>query len=611
MADVISALRELKQSSESSVVAGTELTPDAARPAVPHPIEQWLVELILDQLTTPHMPQISLIVLAGNAGDGKSHLLRAIRHRLREEENLTADMVEWILDATHSNDRRELSTRRLDQFFAPFSDHRDWRITKPHVVAINTGAVVQFFEEDNGKPGLRDLQRVLFTQLGVFTSGTEKWSETLTRRFDRVLCIDLDRRMLLSHSEPKDDFFAKMLNAINPDDPGGILAATENACAACPSADGCPVWVNLQAAQQPHVRARLRALLLDIALEDRIHVGPRGLWHLLYQMTVGGLDAARLSAGKPPIACSDIDEISPRQSSRGIFYNALFSGAVGRGEADGSALLSELRRIDPALEFTLHKYEDALVAGLSETEDMKLTRDYAEELGVSAAILRGAGNAVDRSLGAVRRRYFLHATDPSPKRQEWLRDWIEVLRGYQHALFHDGPAQGDEVLTLLRNVLHNMYSSPDLRGTNYWRLELPWRTSQEIFVEVRVRGRPATHVGVQRVLGPDTCRPEGRRPINDEMSHKLDAIPLAIPISLRNGPDVYVTWPLYRFGRRIAELSYVANSLDSERVQHMARIANSMTAHAAVGEGVTLVRDGERVLCVENDGAGGFDVTTF
>ena len=41
MVDIIQRLRELRQSSQSSVVTGIELTPSDDRPVVEHPIESW------------------------------------------------------------------------------------------------------------------------------------------------------------------------------------------------------------------------------------------------------------------------------------------------------------------------------------------------------------------------------------------------------------------------------------------------------------------------------------------------------------------------------------------------------------------------------------------
>ena len=611
MPDVIAILRELKQSSESSVVAGTEIATDVARPSISHPIEQWLVELILDQLTDPSdAPQLSLVVIAGNAGDGKSHLLRAIRRRLHEEDDLGPEMIEWILDATHSESRREESTDRLMRYFSPFSDDANWCPQKLHVVAINTGAVVQFFESQTAWSRYHDLRDVLFAQLGILGLPRAATRERFWTRFDRVVCVDLDRRMLFQSSDAEEDFLERMLDSIDPERQDSIVSAAENSCMTCPSNDDCPVSANLEAARHPRVRQRLRLLLLDVALEDRIHVGPRGLWHLLYQMTVGGLDAAYMSAGRQLPTCSDMTDIRPQDRHRGLFYNSLFHGATARGHTGGSALLVELRRVDPAFHFSLSNYEDSLIAGLSQIEDLQLARKYALEIGVDAEVLQGVGSSVDRSNAAVRRRYFFKADEPDPARHTWLKNWHRLLVTYQAGILAGSPPDNEDLLIQLRHALQNMYSSSNFPGTGYWKLQLPWRNSQPLFARIAIRTRPSNEPAAPRALGPDTNRPGGRRPVNDTLADRLGALPLAVPIYLRNGPDVYVTWPLYRFLQRIADLSYLANSLDSERVQHMERVANSMTARAAVEHGVAIL-DGDRAILCETDEQRGFYVTSI
>src|SRR5688572_25330756 len=99
MADVIQRLRELRQSSTSSVVSGAEKSLSPDRTALNHPLEDWLLKLIRAQLKAPGADQLSLIALAGNAGDGKSYLLRALRQNLAGEAGLDPGMVEWVLDA--------------------------------------------------------------------------------------------------------------------------------------------------------------------------------------------------------------------------------------------------------------------------------------------------------------------------------------------------------------------------------------------------------------------------------------------------------------------------------------------------------------------------------
>ena len=96
-------------------------------------------------------------------------------------------------------------------------------------------------------------------------------------RFDRVLVIDLDRRMLIPLDEGDHGFLDRMLDSLHRSDGAGLLADASTHCSSCRFIDRCPVNTNLVALRNATVRRRLNTVLRDVSLEDRIHLGPRGL----------------------------------------------------------------------------------------------------------------------------------------------------------------------------------------------------------------------------------------------------------------------------------------------------------------------------------------------
>lgn len=606
MTDVIQRLREFRQSSRSSVVTGIEQSSDPDRPTVQHTIEPWLVDLILEQLTNPTGPALSLVVLAGNAGDGKSYLLRAVRDRLRAEQDLDPSMVTWLLDATESDHQQQLAVDRLKSYFSVFADDQVWGQATLHVAAMNTGTMVRFMASDQDERRFSCLCDVLSLQLAVrMTPELRAPSSDFWERFDRILVIDLDRRMLCSLDEGEETFSDQLFSTLDRTAKSGFLAATGDGCTQCEFAGTCPVNANLTALASPRVRRRLNTLLRDVTLEDRIHLGPRSMWHLVYQMTVGALDAYALRSHRPLRTCADMGTLDEDERSRALFFASLFDAPQEGADAGGAAVSIELARVDPARRFTIEAYEVSLAAALSSVEDARLCESLAQDLDVTPEVLSGPPeDAITRAANAVRRAFFLAPDEPNDDRDQWLKDWAMALKGHREEVLSGSHIRHVSV-SLLINVLTDLYQSAD--NDRLWELSLPWRSLANLYAQLILKPGPQQRAEDPRVLGPDAYREGGLRAVARELADALSAYPLSITVPLRNGPEVRVNWPLYRLLRRVQEQAYVAGSLDPERVQNLERIGASLGAKAAIDQGVAVLVDGRGLVC-EDDGAGGYDV---
>lgn len=605
MGDVIQRLRELRQSSQSSVVTGIEEKPSDARPSIEHRLQSWLVDLILEELTSPRGSTLSLIVLSGNSGDGKSYLIREVQERLREDAHLDPSMVRWLLDATESRAQSERSEERLADFFASFRDSADWRPSQLHVVAMNTGTAVRFIDyvEASETNTYRTFCDILRLQLAIRGEPEHADDPAYWDRFDRVLVVDLDRRTLVPLSAHKESFLDQMLSTLDQRKPTNFLATASTACATCPSAMRCPVHTNLVALRHPRVRQRLNTLLRDITLEDRIHIGPRNLWHLVYQMTIGGLDEAAMDTAAPLPTCDAIPALDDETCARSLFFTAIFD--VGRGTDVGApALFAELLRIDPANRFTLDNHDLALSAALSSEEDLRLCTPLAAELGLAAENLHApAKEPADRAKAAVRRAFFIQEAEPDAERHEGLRVWSNYLETYGRDILENASTR-HETVHLLIDVLAEIYRGADL--DKLWRLKLPWNSRVNLYTELAPKAGRKQLPKDPRVWGPDAYRAGGLRPTAKALGASLDAYPLSITVPIREGPDVRITWPLFRQLQRVKQHRYLAASLDPERVQNLERIGASLGAQSAKS-GVAVIMNGRARVC-EDDGNGGYDV---
>ena len=147
---LVSVIAALRQSGADSVVADGRLTELQRRMHVPDRIEDWVAERVSAwRDSTQRVPL--LIVLSGNAGDGKSDLIE----RLRARPGVWGPDVDVVADATHAESPSQSQSERLIGCAGLFQSEVADPAPDPRcvLVAINVGMVIAFFS------GLRDLGR--------------------------------------------------------------------------------------------------------------------------------------------------------------------------------------------------------------------------------------------------------------------------------------------------------------------------------------------------------------------------------------------------------------------------------------------------------------------
>jgi hypothetical protein len=105
---LIDVLAKLRQSGRDSVVAEGHVTEMQARMHVPDAIEDWVADRIASwRAEKPSVPL--LIVLSGNAGDGKSDLIERLRGR---NEVAAVEDLAVVADATHADSPSQSQAER-------------------------------------------------------------------------------------------------------------------------------------------------------------------------------------------------------------------------------------------------------------------------------------------------------------------------------------------------------------------------------------------------------------------------------------------------------------------------------------------------------------------
>ena len=300
-------------------------------------VETKIEETLLGDIQTR---RVRLVILCGNAGDGKTALLQHLAIRLglnqqpssrrilkgRMEDGL---VVRMNLDGSAAWKDRS-ADELLDEFLDPFLDGPpDEDIV--HLLAINDGRLLEWIEKGEETRLTRELYACLSSEPGV--------------REAHIRFIDLNQRSLVGGITPERNgietgFLERLLDQLYGGD-----SATEiwSPCLTCSAQEHCEVFratkvfgpEGLGGGEPPAVRARARQRLFD-ALQA-VHL--RGETHI----TVRELRAALVYILFGVHSCSDYHA---GRSSPPYWERAFSPESVGR-QGD---VLSELVRLDPALE---------------------------------------------------------------------------------------------------------------------------------------------------------------------------------------------------------------------------------------------------------------------
>lgn len=308
--------------------------------------EETYVDTGLDQALQREVRQgeVDLIVLFGNAGDGKTAFLQNLtqavtgdrptsQQRLWERRIPSGRMLKLNLDGSAAYQGRSANDL-LDTFLKPFQsgdEHTTRSFT--HALAINSGKMLEWLEQRESE--------TLFTEslrAALFGDGAER-ALPLNPRFRLV---DLNHRSLVGgYDIHGGQVEAQFLNALLDRFLGSQLQADPWApCGLCSAQQRCSAWASVRTLRDgklgPRVRRKLADALQASHLRGEIHITARELRAALVFILFGIHDCQELH---------DNPELNPP-----LYWDRTFSAAGEAGEGRQGELLAELAHFDPALE---------------------------------------------------------------------------------------------------------------------------------------------------------------------------------------------------------------------------------------------------------------------
>lgn len=451
-------LRSLLQSYPGSRWGNRETrgldSPFAERTYVDTPLEATLHRDLLAR-------HIRLVVLCGNAGDGKTALLqhlarqfgiddRASSARILEGRLDDGLVVRMNLDGSASRQGRS-ADELLDEFMAPFQKGApDDDIA--HLLAINDGRLLEWIERveercDNRKG--TPLTRALSEQIYAAGELRGEDPDRNAGRHSHLRFISLNQRSLVGGLTPGgdgigQDFLKRLLDQLY----GGTEAASTWApCRSCSAQERCEVFrANrvfgpdvLADADTPTVRARARARLFEalqaVHLRGETHVTVRELRAALVYILFGvhfcddyheGVRADR-DDGAPPYWDPAFGPLPAAEIRSGSAPPVLpYWDRAFDPESPGrqGGVLRELVRFDPALE-------------AHPRVDRRLLQESSERTGTYGAHHRG------QVLASARRRAYFEWTEQQVDAVTGDRYALGLARGRHFRRFRDLPLDAD------------------------------------------------------------------------------------------------------------------------------------------------------------------------
>ncbi len=346
---------------------------------------------------------VSLVILCGNAGDGKTAYLQRLVQTLGGSPPQSSERV-WTgmlagrkaminLDGAASWKGRS-ADELLDELFAPFMDRAPVN-GSVHLVAVNDGRLMEWIEQAEMRHGERSLTLALTAALTQQDEGLASHVR-LVELNNRSLVggLDLERREISTRFV--DELVARLVGGERaPDIWAPCRTCSANArCSMRRSADMMGASSDPAVlAEGVWVRRRLTEALQTVHQRNEIHITARELKAAISYILFG-LDC-----------CDDLHEnpeLLPHDPADHAFNP--------QSRARQGELLSELARLDPALEG--HARVDRYLVGKGAPHAAHGAPRFRDVVGRPL------------SLRSARRRAYL----------SWSKDQVEAVGGDDHAL---------------------------------------------------------------------------------------------------------------------------------------------------------------------------------
>lgn len=283
-----------------------------------------------DLLPAVLLGEFRLVLISGNAGDGKTAFLQRLekevearggvaKRDLPNGSELTLGGKRYLINYDGSQDEGNKDNNQvLLDFLAPFkgNDAASWKPIETRLIAINEGRLVDFLAtNERDFPALTVLVRWAFSS-GEADSG--------------VALVNLNLRSVVADAEGGSILERTLQSILHP--------KNWSACEQCDLKDSCYALHNARSFQDeiagPRLMERLKTLYTMAHLRGRLHITMRDLRSALSFMLIGNRD------------CAEIHELYVAGKHDEVARSFYFNSWMGGGQSTSDRLLTLLRDLD-------------------------------------------------------------------------------------------------------------------------------------------------------------------------------------------------------------------------------------------------------------------------
>ena len=228
-----------------------------------------------------NLPGKCLVLVCGNVGDGKSHLISYLKHH----ENRYLDGFEIHNDATESFDRYKDEKQTLAEVLSEFSDERLQEYGEcKKIVAINMGVLSNFLESEQGSDFTKLAQYVEDNKILTSTDIGEVSDEN--NIFFHVNFGDYHIYRLCD-GKIESPYISQLMDKVFTDLPNNhFYSAFKYHCSLCPFFDKCPVRYNYEMLSNSKIKEGVISVITETIVKDKIILSTRDLLNFFYDICV-------------------------------------------------------------------------------------------------------------------------------------------------------------------------------------------------------------------------------------------------------------------------------------------------------------------------------------
>lgn len=434
---LIKELQKLRESSKQAVADGNSYSLDAFKEYlhIEREVEATLKEIIINssQSTDP-----ALILVCGNVGDGKSHILSKLNLDLK------AEVAGFTIhnDATESHDPFETSNETLRRVLDGFCDDRISSSKDKCILAINLGTLSKFLEEYG--PEFSNLRLYVEQQNILENKVTKDNNETSFSVFRHVNFTDF-HMYSLEEKGPSSKIISELLSKLTADVPENIVY---RAFSQLNDNLRCPVKTNFEFLCIKQNQEIIESLIIQAIVKNKTIVSVRSLLNFIHDLLV----PIGLPWNDMPAYIKYINELSSDEFVDMLVPNYLFE------HPELSPLFESITSVDPSI--IRSSINDHLVIELISSENpLSIWKNNTARVN-SLPLIQEVPHLGKGSLTKlfIRMKYFSHALSE-------LSTIDPIFNEYVKELFHynSGSKNGyRRVYSLVKESIRKWYGDPKI-----------------------------------------------------------------------------------------------------------------------------------------------------